>query len=284
MSITQEHHLGFSPVSAQVDQHTARIHEPGHEKQPHTLMEAAVHQAIETMHDDLLCAGGIGGIAADTFYSKFHFTREFTRMAGTTPRRFLAALRINKAKELLTTTPFPVAQVGTMVGYSAVGTFSSRFSKLVGISPREWRATGGRVPTTPPYPGEGTSVVHGSVTIADGLTPTTHLYIGLYPDAVPQGTPIACTILDQPGSFTLRGIPQGTWSLIAQASLADTPVRLRARATVTAWFAPEHTIQLPSQLTLTRPTLLDPPAVFEGSQMWEHPTATPRQTGRRPAA
>lgn len=229
----------------------------------------AVHQAIGAMREDLLCDRGIGGIAEDTFYSKFHFTREFTKVTGTTPRRFLAALRMEKAKELLVTTSFGIADVSNMVGYSSVGTFSSRFSSLVGVAPRDWRVAR-RVATTDPFAGAGDGIVHGTVKVgedtelADG-----RIFVGLYPDSVPQGQPIACTILERPGHFELHGVPEGTWTLIVQAGSCRDGEGLRGRHEVQVWARAANTRQLPTMVTLRPCGPLDPPAVYEGSRMWE---------------
>lgn len=283
MSIALHRRHTFTPSAAQVDQLAARRRDQTDAQPALSPMAAAVHQAIEAMHQDLLCDRGIGGIAEDTFYSKFHFTREFTKLTGTTPRRFLAALRMNKAKELLVTTSFGIADVSNMVGYSSVGTFSSRFSSLVGISPKEWRTGGGRVHTVGPCPGDGHGVVHGTVTLGEHVCVDTPLYVGVYPDTVPQGRPVASTIIDQPGPFEIHGVPAGTWSLIVQAGCADSPAGLRGHSSITVWAPAAHTVQLPTQVTLDIPCLLDPPAVFEGSRMWEDGYALAGQLARRQA-
>lgn len=231
-------------------------------------MATAVHQAVDAMREDLLCDRGIEGIAEDTFYSKFHFTREFTKATGTTPRRFLAALRMAKAKDLLTSTQFGIADVSNMVGYSSVGTFSSRFSSLVGVAPREWRVQG-KVPTASPCEGPGDGIVHGTVVLEDGACHNTPLFIGLYPDTVPQGRPVACTITQEAGFFELQGVPEGEWTLIVQAGCADSLDGLRGRATVRVWAKAARTRQLPVQVTVRACGPLDPPAIYEGARMWE---------------
>ena len=48
--------------------------------------------------------------------------------------------RINRAKELLVTTPLPVTEVCDRVGFKSLGSFSSLFRRLTGESPAAYRA------------------------------------------------------------------------------------------------------------------------------------------------
>lgn len=67
--------------------------------------------------------------------SKFHFHRLFTATYGTTPARHLAARRIERAQDLLRATNLTVTEVCFAVGYSSLGSFSSRFTEVVGETP-----------------------------------------------------------------------------------------------------------------------------------------------------
>ena len=96
--------------------------------------EKAVLRAIETMHDRLGDPLTVDDMARAAMFSKFHFTRMFQRVTGVSPGRFLSALRLQRAKELLVSTPMNVADISVTVGYNSVGTFSSRFSRSVGMS------------------------------------------------------------------------------------------------------------------------------------------------------
>lgn len=79
--------------------------------------------------------------AQEACLSPFHFQRMFVRTFGETPQDFLTRRRMDTAKELLAAGDLPVTQVCLEVGYSSVGTFSSRFSTLVGQPPSEYRRT-----------------------------------------------------------------------------------------------------------------------------------------------
>lgn len=83
--------------------------------------------------------------------SKYHFVREFAATYGETPARYLTRRRIERAQDLLRSANLTVTEVCMMVGYTSVGSFSSRFRQLVGETPTEyrdrWAATGGpRIP------------------------------------------------------------------------------------------------------------------------------------------
>ena len=72
--------------------------------------------------------------------STFHFIRAFRAEVGATPHQYLRTCRINRAKELLVTTPLPVTEVCDRVGFKSLGSFSSLFRRLTGESPAAYRA------------------------------------------------------------------------------------------------------------------------------------------------
>jgi AraC-like DNA-binding protein len=79
-------------------------------------------------------------LAAAAGVSKFHFLRCFTATYGITPARYLAERRIERAQDLLRATNLTVTEVCMLVGFSSLGSFSSRFSELVGVSPSAYQA------------------------------------------------------------------------------------------------------------------------------------------------
>jgi AraC-like DNA-binding protein len=86
-------------------------------------------------------------LAATAGVSKFHFTRCFAETYGETPMRYLSRRRIERAQDLLRSANLTVTEVCMLVGFSSLGSFSSRFRDLVGESPRRyrdrWAARGG---------------------------------------------------------------------------------------------------------------------------------------------
>jgi AraC-like DNA-binding protein len=77
--------------------------------------------------------------ARSAHLSPFHFQRLFVRAFGESPLGFLTRLRIEKAKRLLAADAHSVTAICFEVGYASLGSFSSRFRALVGVSPSEYR-------------------------------------------------------------------------------------------------------------------------------------------------
>jgi AraC-like DNA-binding protein len=63
----------------------------------------------------------------------------FLRATGVPPGQFLTAVRIQEAKRLLLSTTLTVKEITARVGYSSVGTFSTKFKGIVGLSPTAYR-------------------------------------------------------------------------------------------------------------------------------------------------
>lgn len=71
--------------------------------------------------------------------SKFHLVRTFRAAYGETPIRYLTRRRIERAQDLLRTANLTVTEVCMLVGFASLGSFSSRFTSLVGESPAAYR-------------------------------------------------------------------------------------------------------------------------------------------------
>ncbi|WP_035936468.1 helix-turn-helix transcriptional regulator [Knoellia aerolata] len=67
--------------------------------------------------------------------SKFHFIRSFAAVYGLTPIAYVGERRVERAQDLLRTTNLTVTEVCHAVGYSSLGSFSSRFREIVGETP-----------------------------------------------------------------------------------------------------------------------------------------------------
>jgi AraC-like DNA-binding protein len=82
----------------------------------------------------------LDGLAATAGVSKFHFLRCFAATYGKTPALYLTERRIERAQDLLRATNLTVTEVCHRVGYTSLGSFSSKFRDLVGVSPSEYQA------------------------------------------------------------------------------------------------------------------------------------------------
>ena len=85
-------------------------------------------------------------LAAVAGLSKYHFQRLFTATYGRSPAAHLSQRRVERAQDLLRATNLTVTEVCHAVGFSSLGSFSTRFRELVGESPsefqRRWAASG----------------------------------------------------------------------------------------------------------------------------------------------
>jgi len=79
-------------------------------------------------------------LARNAHMSAGHLSREFRRIYGESPYSYLMTRRIERAMTLLRRGDLSVTEVCFAVGFSSLGTFSTRFSELVGVSPRAYRA------------------------------------------------------------------------------------------------------------------------------------------------
>jgi AraC-like DNA-binding protein len=82
--------------------------------------------------------------------SPSHFARQFRQAYGETPYAYLMTRRIERAKALLRAGELSVTEVSLAVGCQSLGTFSTRFRELVGVTPGEYRARVRDVPGVPP--------------------------------------------------------------------------------------------------------------------------------------
>src|SRR5216683_4350607 len=96
----------------------------------------AVERAIQIMHTHLHELLTLEDLASVAYLSPFHFNRVFRRLIGIPPGEFLSALRFQTARRLLLTTSLSVTDICFEVGYTSTGSFTSRFTQLVGLSPR----------------------------------------------------------------------------------------------------------------------------------------------------
>lgn len=161
----------------------------------------------------------LSDIADAAIMSRFHFSRIFRQATGISPGRFLTAVRIHEAKRLLLTTHTSVADISCLVGYTSVGTFTTRFTDSVGLSPGRFRRLAdlgllGPVEPVAHRPGQSA----GSLT---GMVRTDHeavagaIFIGAFDRRIPQGRPDACVTVPCPGRWFMDRVPEGDWYIMA---------------------------------------------------------------------
>jgi AraC-like DNA-binding protein len=95
----------------------------------------------------------VPALARAAHLSPAHFSREFRRAFGEAPHQYLLTRRLERAAALLRNTDWSVADVCFAVGLRSVGSFTTSFGRVYGLTPTAYRAahppaaTHVRVPT-----------------------------------------------------------------------------------------------------------------------------------------
>jgi AraC-like DNA-binding protein len=96
--------------------------------------------------------------------SRFHFARSFATTYRTTPAAYLAERRVERAQDLLRAANLTVTEVCHAVGYSSLGSFSSKFREIVGETPSAFQRR---------YAAEGNPRIPGCYVFMAGLVERT---------------------------------------------------------------------------------------------------------------
>lgn len=99
-----------------------------------------LRQARDQMDREYAEPLDVPALARTAAMSPAHFSRRFRAAYSETPYSYLMTRRIERAKALLRNTDMSVTEVCMTVGCSSLGSFSSKFSELVGETPSAYRA------------------------------------------------------------------------------------------------------------------------------------------------
>ena len=196
------------------------------------LRQQAVERAIRVMRDHLNEPLTLQDMADVACLSPHHFHRMFHRIIGIPPGEFLTALRLDAAKRLLLTTSMRVTDICFEVGYSSLGSFTTRFTELVGLAPRRLRQQVEHFALPPldafrpqnfvlcHFPLNG--CFYGRVRCTEIFAGV--IYVGLFPRPIPQGKPVRWMCLTKPGPYMFTHVPDESYYVLAVAFPAsDSP-------------------------------------------------------------
>jgi AraC-like DNA-binding protein len=107
-----------------------------------------VLRARERLHDAYDEPLTVASLAQAACLSPFHFLRVYTAAFGGTPGRELSRVRIARARELLAR-GLSVTETCFAVGFSSLGSFSSRFTRDTGMTPRAFQQAARAVAVVP---------------------------------------------------------------------------------------------------------------------------------------
>jgi AraC-like DNA-binding protein len=193
----------------------------------HRVAVGRVIDAMRSRVDEPLSLSRMGKIA---YVSPFYFNRTFRKVTGIPPGQFLYALRLEAARRLLLTTTRSIVDICYEVGYNSLGTFTRRFTELLGAPPSRYR-TLARAPMPELTRRIGFAAATQGVRQAQGSMlkgvvqgPAGFyglVFVGLFPDPIPQGKPVACTLMAGPGEFRIACKEDGNFHLFSLG--IDTP-------------------------------------------------------------
>lgn len=94
---------------------------------------------IEWMRDNLNSSHTVDSLAARANMSSRTFARRFQEQTGTTALQWLLTARIDRARALLEESDTSIDQTALLSGFGSAVTFRSRFRRVVGLTPTEYR-------------------------------------------------------------------------------------------------------------------------------------------------
>jgi AraC family transcriptional regulator len=92
-------------------------------------IEAAAHEPL-----------ALAGLAREAGMSRYHFLRTFRQVAGTTPHQLVLRTRLHRAAVRLRTSGESISAIAFDAGFGDLSTFNRRFRRLMGCTPRAYRA------------------------------------------------------------------------------------------------------------------------------------------------
>lgn len=233
---------------------------------------AYIHQHID---EPLLLSRLAGHVA----YSPYHFARIFKERIGLSPLYYVSSLRLQKAKDLLLRTNLSIRDIGLEIGQQSLGTFTTRFTERVGVTPSDFRNSALQAdnhfrslqklndwrtlhPVSNQY-----ARIEGTVQAAipfEGV-----ILIGLFAKPIPEGLPLYGTLLSSLGDFCFTGVKPGTYYLMATSVswgmqaidflLPHTTLRTRSKKPIIV--GPNSTVPY-QQVMLHVPHTDDPPILI----------------------
>ena len=100
---------------------------------------AALRRAKDRMAREYAARLRVSDLAAAAHMSTGHFQRSFKAAYGETPHSYLMTRRVERAMMLLRSRAMSVTEVCMAVGFSSLGSFSTRFRSVTGESPSEFQ-------------------------------------------------------------------------------------------------------------------------------------------------
>lgn len=241
-------------------------------------MVTEIDEVIAYIHQNIYEPLPLARLAGHAAYSPYHFTRLFKERIGLSPLYYVSALRLQKAKDLLLNTNLSIRDIGLEIGQQSLGTFTTRFTERVGMTPSQFRNSTLQADrhfrslqqlndwrtSLPAFHQHGRlhGTVHATIPF-EGV-----ILIGLFAKPIPEGLPLYGTLLSSLGDFCFTGVKPGTYYLMAtsvswemraiELLLPKTTLRTRSREPIVVKpFSP-----VPHQEVMLYPPRQDDPPIL----------------------
>ncbi|MFC4620201.1 helix-turn-helix transcriptional regulator [Camelliibacillus cellulosilyticus] len=235
-----------------------------------------IDEAIKFIHKNIYEPITLSDLSKHVAYSPYHFIRVFKEKMGLSPLYYVSSLRLQKAKDLLLHTHLSIRDIGLEIGQQSLGTFTTRFTDRVGMTPSEFRNAGEQTDKnfsllrkfnrweSPSSHAITPGTIKG--TIKATIPFKGMIFIGLFPKPIPERLPPYGTVLSSEGDFCFRRVRPGRYYLMATSidwqmgttdiMLPDATLRTRSRNPIDV--RPDHGVPH-LEVMLYPPRLDDPP-------------------------
>lgn len=244
-----------------------------------TARYSDIDEVITYIHHHLHEPISLSHLAKYAAYSPYHFTRIFKERTGLSPQYYVSSLRLQKAKDLLLRTNLTVRDIGLEIGQQSLGTFTTRFTKRVGLTPSQFRNSTPQAdrlfytlrqlrdwPASDSVSGQHMRI-EGTVQAEvpfEGV-----ILIGLFTKPIPEGVPLYGTLLSSLGDFCFTDVKPGIYYLMATSVpwgmqaidflVPHSTLRFRSKRPIIV----KPGLPIPhQQVTLYPPRLDDPPILI----------------------
>lgn len=103
------------------------------------LTRYQMRKVTEYVENHLGSRINIEQLSSTIHLSRWHFSRVFSRATGLSPREYLMAARLQRAKTLVEISDWTICEISGACGFSDQSHLTRHFRKTVGATPVQWR-------------------------------------------------------------------------------------------------------------------------------------------------
>jgi AraC-like DNA-binding protein len=108
------------------------------------LRDAQIGRALALIHSRPAEPWTVASLAAQVAMSRSAFSAKFAALVGEAPLQYVTRRRLQKAAQLLRTTPMKLSTIARQAGYDSDMAFNKAFKRFVGVTPGAYRRAGSR--------------------------------------------------------------------------------------------------------------------------------------------